>query len=80
MQRLDDINAADSLAILLKLPYAHPHPLYGDRKGQYSIDVKQPYRLLFRITDDPIPRKEDGGVDIDKVTSVMILEVADTHG
>ena len=79
-RRLDDIHAADSLEVLGKLPQARCHELKGDRAGQISVDIKQPYRLLFEPAHQPIPRKPDGGLDWAKVTAVRILEVEDTHG
>jgi hypothetical protein len=41
--------------------------------------LDHPYRLIFIPADDPIPTKDDGGLDWSKVTAVEILEIADTH-
>ena len=46
--------------------------------------MKSPLRMTLRIcvsgsTGDPVPRKEDNGVDVTKVTAVKVLEVADYH-
>lgn len=72
--------AAGNLHHVSLLPAARLHPLKGDRKGQFAVDAKHPYRLIFESNHDPIPVKEDGGVDLSKVTSVIILEVEDYHG
>jgi plasmid maintenance system killer protein len=81
LQRLGEIGAADNLKIFWTLQYLHPHILGGDRDGQISVDLKHPYRLLFLPDHNPVPRKEDGDLDMEKITRIIILEVAeDTHG
>lgn len=35
---------------------------------------------LFRISELPPPRKEDGSIDYERITRVLILEVEDYHG
>jgi len=37
-------------------------------------------RLVFEPADDPVPRRPDGGLDWERVTSVMIWEIGDYHG
>lgn len=78
-QRLAELAAADSLADIARLPAAHCHELTGDRAGQLSVDLSHPYRLLFAPGNEPIPCKDDGGLDWTKVTKVVVLEVCDTH-
>lgn len=78
-QRLAEIRAAENLADLAKLPQLRVHELRGDRKGQISLDVKHPYRLLVVPDHEEMPLKEDGGLDWSKVTRVKILGVEDTH-
>ncbi len=79
-RRLDELRAAASLEDLRTLPQCRCHELIGDRKGQFSVDVKHPYRLIFVPTNDPLPFKEDGGIDWTGVTAVLIVEITDTHG
>lgn len=55
------------------------HELIGDRKGEISIDLDGPYRLIFEPADNPPPTNEDGGLDWKRVTAVVILAVEDTH-
>lgn len=80
LQRLNEMRAADTLADLVKLRHIRCHLLTGDRKGQWSVDLTHPYRLLFKPGNDPIPAKSDGSVDEARVTEVVILGVEDTHG
>jgi proteic killer suppression protein len=79
MLRLTQIEAADNLADLRKLPQVRAHELKGNRAGQISLDLKQPYRLLIVPDYDETPRKPDGGLDWDKVKAVKVLGVEDTH-
>jgi plasmid maintenance system killer protein len=78
-RRLDQLRAAETLEVLRTLP-GRCHELLGDRKGQLSMDLDGPYRLLFEPVHDPAPRRQDGGLAWDRVTAIRILEVEDTHG
>lgn len=78
-RRLDDIKDADNLEILASLP-GHCHALRSDRKGQWGIDLDQPYRLIFEPLGDPLPYSKDGWLDLGQVTAIKILEVRDYHG
>lgn len=77
-RRLDNLRAAAILADMKTLP-GRCHELIGDRAGQLSLDLDHPYRLIFEPANDPIPRKEDGGIDWTKITAVRIIGVDDTH-
>jgi plasmid maintenance system killer protein len=79
-RRLDELHAAANLQDLRTLPGPRCHELTGDRKGQLSVDLEHPYRLLFGPANDPIPRKEDGGLDWSHITAVEIIQIEDTHG
>ena len=78
-QRLMELKAASSLADISKVPPPRCHQLSGDRGGQLSVDLEHPYRLLFIPANDPIPVKQDGGLDWAKVTEIEIVEIVDTH-
>jgi proteic killer suppression protein len=79
-RRLTELAAAENLETLKKLPQVRAHELAGDRAGQISLDVKSPYRLLVTPDHEETPRKEDGGLDWQKITKVKVLGVEDTHG
>lgn len=55
------------------------HPLKGDRRGQFAVDLVHPQRLVFEPNHDPVPRTEDGGVDKDQISAITIIEVIDYH-
>jgi proteic killer suppression protein len=86
--RLDALEAAESLADFWP-PYSGPercHELEGNRVGVYSMDVRQPYRLLFRATDesgyppDPTSKdKADGKQLWLAIRAITLISVEDTH-
>jgi toxin HigB-1 len=77
-QRLDDIRAAGSLAMLEHLP-GHYHALRADRPGEWACSLERQYRLVFRPLGDPLPVSNDGRLDTTKVTAVCVVEVVDYH-
>jgi len=77
--RLAELQAAENLQQVLRVPPPRCHELVGDRKGQLSVDLNHPYRLIFIPANDPVPWKDDGGLDWTRVTEIEILEIADTH-
>ena len=77
-RRLDDLRAAPTLEVMRNLP-GRCHELKGDRKGQLSLDLDGPYRLILMSAQDPMPTKTDGGLDWARVTVIAVLEVSDTH-
>jgi proteic killer suppression protein len=78
-RRLGELRAADNLEVIRTLPQLRAHELKGNRAGQISLDVKQPYRLLIVPDHEETPRKQDGGLDWQEITKVKILGVEDTH-
>ena len=78
-RRLDELRAADTLEDMRSLPSARCHELSQNRKGQLSVDLDHPYRLLFVPEHAPVPTKADGGLDWSRVTAIRILGAEDTH-
>lgn len=78
-RRLSEIEASQNLYVLGRLPGPRLHPLKENRRGQFSVDLDHPYRLLFVPDHDPVPELPSGGTDLRAVTRVMIIEIGDTH-
>ena len=80
--RLAELRAASSLYDFWppKIGPGRCHELTGEQKGQLSVDLDHPYRLIFVPNHKPIPRKPDGGLDWKQVTAIMIIDIEDTHG
>lgn len=78
-RRLASLVAAPTLEAMAGIP-GNCHPLTEDRPGQFAMDLRGPYRLIFRPDHEPVPLKDDGGIDPSQVTRISILEVVDYHG
>lgn len=79
---LTALNAAPNLALFAP-PYSPPHrchELVGNLKGVLSLDLDHPYRLLIVPDHEPLPERDEGGLDWELVTSIIIKKVEDTHG
>lgn len=64
--RIDQIHAADTVEMLIQSRIGRCHPLTQNRKGQFSMDLVHPYRLVF----------EKNG---DEIQIAKILEIVDYH-
>ena len=77
--RLAVLKNAANLARVPAIPPERCHALSQNRKGQYAVDLDKRRRLIFVPNYAPVPCKEDGGVDLESVTKITILEVVDYH-
>lgn len=78
MQRLAELDAAQSLQMVSHLPPPRCHELVSANGHVFSVDVSENMRLLFRPSGE-FSNKEDGGLDLASVKAVCIIEVKDTH-
>ena len=83
MMRVNELRAAISLADFWP-PMSGPercHELKGDQAGTFSIDLKQPYRLLFvPIEETAIKDRSDERTRWAAITTIEIVAIEDTHG
>ena len=79
MTRLAVLEEAANLASVPTTPPDRAHALRGDRTAQFAVDLVHPYRLVFESNHEPLPRVEDGGIDVGQVTAIVIVEVTDYH-
>ena len=75
--RLSDIEAAPNVQDLP--PVGNPHPLVGGRQGQFSVGLAGGKRLVFKPNHNPVPKKDEGGINWKLVTSVTIVFIGDYH-
>jgi len=75
--RLAELEAATCVGDLVA---GRPHPLTGDRAGQFALDLAAGWRLVFAPADEPIPRRADASIDWPTVTIVCIEFIGDYHG
>lgn len=74
--RLADLEAA---TFVTELSAGRPHPLKGDRLGQFSVDLHGPVRLVFEPNHNPVPRNEDKSIAWNQVDKVRIVFIGDYH-
>jgi len=78
-QRKEELKAADTLEDIRKIIAARCHELEGNWKGYLAVNVSVNYRLIFKPEHDPLPFKEDGGLDWQQVTAIRIVKIEDYH-
>ena len=78
-QRMTQLKEADNLSVISKLPALRLHPYKGNRFGEWSIDIFENWRICFKIVQIPIPKLEDGGIDLPHVKVIKIVSVEDPH-
>lgn len=70
--RLNQLQAAENLYDISRLPQVRLHPLSGDRQGEFAVDLQQPKRLIF------IP--QNGSLnDYKTITKIQIIEIVNYH-
>lgn len=77
--RMTLLSAASNLAEVPIDKPARCHALKGNKTGQFAVDLKHPYRLVFCPDHDPLPETEEGHLDLTQVTGIKILSVEDYH-
>ena len=79
MMRLAVLRSAPTLSSVPATPPDRRHLLTGKLRGQYAVDLVHPMRLVFKPNHDPVPRTEDGGINTDKVSAIVVIDVMDYH-
>lgn len=64
--RISQIQASETVEEMIQFRIGRCHPLTGDRKKQYAVDLVHPQRLIFE--------KKGNSIQI-----ANILEIADYH-
>jgi toxin HigB-1 len=78
-QRLTELADADVLETMRSIVGARCHELTANLKGHLAVDLVHPHRLLFKPFGEPVPLKDDGGLDWSKVKAVEVVAVIDYH-
>ena len=91
MMRMRVLLKADNLDMVPTEKPERRHPLLGDRKGQFAVDLVYPHRLVFEPNHNPVPFKEKPAdspmgktkagreIDLEQVTAITVIEVVDYH-
>lgn len=78
MLRMAVLANAPTLADVPTVPPTRCHQLTQNLDELFAVYVEHPQRLIFAVAA-PIPRKPDGGIDLGKVTSIIIRSIEDYH-
>ncbi len=79
-QRLQELADAETLEEMRGIVGASCHELTQNLKGLLAVSLVYPDRLVFRVADEPIPVKVDGGLDWSLVRKITIVGIGDYHG
>jgi len=71
--------ALEAATCVTDLVAGNPHPLDGDRYGQFAIDLARGYRLVFTQAHHPSLTGPSGATDWSKVTIIKIEYIGDYH-
>jgi proteic killer suppression protein len=78
--RIGVLANAPTLADVPRTPPVRCHELKMNLAGRFAVVLKDNWRLIFRPNHQPVPTKEDGGIDPSRVTAIVIDAVDDYHG
>ena len=76
-KRMRQLKDYDNLHLLMTGP-GRCHPLTRERAGSFALDLPRGRRLIFQPATPP-PLLGDGGIDLKRVSSVVITELVDYH-
>lgn len=65
-QRMTELQSADTVEMLVQFSVGRCHPLKGNRKGEYAMDLVHPYRLIFENKNS-------------KLKLIKIISIEDYH-
>ena len=75
VRRLNEIEAAESLGMLVQYRIGRCHPLTENRHGQFALDVEHPLRLII----EPIFEDGQSWEDWPRIRKILVVEVTDYH-
>lgn len=64
VKRINELESIDSVDTLVRSRIGRTHPLHGDRKGQFAMDLAHPQRLIF------IKEESTGTIEVVKIISI----------
>jgi plasmid maintenance system killer protein len=77
--RLAVLRSVKSLAEVPSTPPDRRHELGENLAGHFAVHINGNWRLIFRPSDDPVPRTEDGGFDLGRIVAVEITTICAYH-
>jgi proteic killer suppression protein len=78
-QRKNELQAAPTLQTMRNIPAANCHELSGNLNGKLAVDISGNHRIILEPNHDPLPLKEDGGLDWTQVTDITIVAIGEDY-
>lgn len=78
-RRIEELTAAANLEDMRSIHAANCHELKADRVGKIAVDISPNHRIIFLPDHDPLPEKDDGGLEWKQVTSIVILAIGEDY-
>lgn len=78
VRRLNELKATESLGIMVKFRIGRCHPLKGNLKGMYGLDLDHPDRLIIQPVIDK--NMDVSKLNLHEIKEVIVWEVKDYHG
>lgn len=78
-QRKNELQAAPTLETMRTIIGANCHELKGNLKGKLAVTISGNHRIIFEPANDPIPTKEDGGLDWKHVVEITIIDIGEDY-
>ena len=73
--RLNELKHTSCLENMKLLPHTNCHKLIGNYEGKFAISISVNHRIIFEPANNPLPCKDDGGLDLSKIDKITILEI-----
>lgn len=70
--RIGELEAAENLYDISKIPQARLHPFKANWKGYFSVDLKHPYRMRLLPLNGQLSNKKS-------ITEIKIVSLEDPH-
>lgn len=77
--RMDELDTAITLEDMRFLPAARCHELKGKLQGSLAVNLHDGLRVLFIPDHEPVPAKDDGGMDWTQINAILITDITDYH-
>jgi hypothetical protein len=74
--RLDDLSAAASLGYAAKLP-GRFRALAVD--GQFALQLHAGFQLVITPAEKPAPRNADGSLNLDEISTIVVVSIGKAH-
>jgi proteic killer suppression protein len=73
IQRINELQAAESLADIKNLPQARLHPLHSNLEGCFAVDLMHPYRMVL------FPLGDFNPTDLTSIKKIQIRQIYDDY-